>query len=332
MNIDLAKDIYYDPRLGRLYAMKEKGEFVEYVFENSLGKIQHQFIIRPIDRPDEEGQIWYDLTTPYGYGGPLILDCNEEDKEKLVRKFYDEFSLFCKDKRIVSEFIRFHPVGQDVKYFSSMYTTKLHNYTVGTNIEDYDDPFTEEFSKSTRKTIRKCIKDGLTYKIEENPCSLADFQKIYYETMDRNEAADGYYFDEEYFQYFVDEMPEKLLKCSVFYKDEVIAMGMYFVTDEILHAHLSGTKTDYLHLSPAYLIKYALLEWGRENRKKLIHHGGGTTSDPEDGLFLFKKKFGKNTAFPFYLGTKVWNKEVYDYFVAKKSVVDKGFFPAYRVD
>lgn len=332
MNIDLAKDIYYDPRLGRLYAMKEKGEFVEYVFENSLGKIQHQFIIRPIDRPDEEGQTWYDLTTPYGYGGPLILDCNEEDKEELVRRFHDVFSLYCKDKRIVSEFIRFHPVGQDVKYFSSMYTTKLHNYTVGTNIEDYDDPFTEEFSKSTRKTIRKGIKDGLTYKIEENPSSLADFQKIYYETMDRNEAADGYYFDEEYFQYFVDEMPEKLLKCSVNYGDEVVAMGMYFVTEEMLHAHLSGTKTDYLYLSPAYLIRYAFLEWGCENEIKLIHHGGGTTSDFEDSLFRFKKQFGKNTVFPFYLGTKIWNEEVYDYFVAKKSMVDKGFFPAYRVD
>lgn len=330
MNIDLAKDIYFDPRLGRLYAMMQEGDFYEYVFEDDLGKVQHQFIIRPITTLDEEGKTWYDMTTPYGYGGPLILDSKEENKETLVNKFNDEFSAFCKQKKIVSEFVRFHPLNQDVNYFSSMYRIKLHNYTVGTNLEDYDDPFTEELSRSTRKTIRKCLKNGLIYEIENNPDTLADFQEIYYQTMDRNEATDGYYFDDRYFQYFINEMPEKLLKCSVYYRDEVIAMGMYFVTDEILHAHLSGTKTDYLHLSPAYLIKYAFMEWGRENGKKLIHHGGGTTSDPEDGLFLFKKKFGKNTVFPFYLGTKVWNQEVYDYLVVNENKIDEGFFPAYR--
>ena len=330
MNIDLSKDIYFDPRLGRLYAKMQNGEFYEYMFEDPLGTIQHQFIIRPIDIPDEEGQIWYDLTTPYGYGGPLILNGKEEDKEELVRRFNDEFSQFCKEKKIVSDFIRFYPLGQDVKCFSSIYTTKLHNCTVGTNLEDHDDPFTEEFSKSTRKTIRKCLKNGLNYEIEKNPDTLTDFQEIYYQTMDRNEAADGYYFDSEYFQYFVDEMPERLLKCSVYYEDEVIAMGMYFLTDEVVHAHLSGTLSDYLHLSPAYILKYATLEWGLSNGIKLIHYGGGTTSDPEDSLFMFKKKFGKNTVFPFYLGTKIWDQDMYRYFVTKSNTDKAVFFPAYR--
>ena len=50
MNIDLSKDIYFDPRLGRLYAKLQNGEFYEYLFEDPLGTIQHQFIL---------SQTWY---------------------------------------------------------------------------------------------------------------------------------------------------------------------------------------------------------------------------------------------------------------------------------
>ncbi len=330
MNINLTKDIYFDPRLGRLYAKMQEGEFKEYIFEDSLGIIQHQFIVRPIPLAGMEGEIWYDLTTPYGYGGPLILSCIDGGEEELVTKFYDTFSSYCVQNRIVSEFIRFHPLNLNINFFSSMYDVHLHNYTVGTNLQGYKDPFMQEFSKSCRKTIRKCLNDGLEFEIEPEPKTLKDFQEIYFQTMDRNEADEDYYFSDDYFQTLIDEMSEYIITCRVIYEGETIAMGLYFRTAELLHAHLSGTKTDYLALSPAYIIKFAFMEWGQKNGIKLIHHGGGTTGDPSDSLFRYKKKFGKNTLFPFYVGKKIWNPSVYRYFTEQVCKDEDSFFPAYR--
>jgi serine/alanine adding enzyme len=330
MKIDLTKDIYFDPRLGQLYAKIQGGEYREYIFEHSLGIIQHQFIVRPIPLMHKGDIIWYDLTTPYGYGGPLILSCGEGDEEALIKRFDDNFSSYCRQNRIVSEFIRFHPLNHNTKYFSTMYDIQLYNHTVGTNLLDYEDPFMQEFSKTCRKVVRKCLNDGLESEIEIEPKSLSDFQNIYYQTMDRNKASEEYYFSSDYFQYLVDKMSEYIITCRVIYKGVTIAMGLYFKTADLLHAHLSGTKTEYLELSPAYVIKYAFLEWGLKNGIKLIHHGGGTTNDSEDSLFLFKKKFGKNTVFPFYLGKKIWNQDMYDFFVDQVQSKDKHFFPLYR--
>lgn len=99
----------------------------------------------------------------------------------------------------------------------------------------------------------------------------------------------------------------------------------------MIAAHLSGTLSEYLHLSPAYIIKYATAEWASNNGIEYIHYGGGTSRSEENSLYLFKKKFGKHTEFDFYLGKKIWNMELYlELCKITKSDQDAEFFPAYR--
>ena len=88
---------------------------------------------------------------------------------------------------------------------------------------------------------------------------------------------------------------------------------------------------EYLHLSPAYILRYAITKWGKENGYELIHHGGGRSSNEDDSLYLFKKQFAKNTRFDFYLGKKTWNIEIYNELCNKKGVSkESDYFPAYR--
>ncbi len=331
LELSINDDVYFDSRLGGIYAGLECGEYQEFLFEDSLGTVSHSFIIRPINERLKNKTNYYDLTTPYGYGGPLILECNDQDRSKLIEHFFRAFADYCSENNIVSEFIRFHPLADNANDFGSFYSAEIHNYTVATNLFSYDDPFMSEFSKSCRKNVRRGLRAGLDYEIDTNPTSLEEFYKIYYETMDRNQAKDIYYFDEKYFEKFIETMPENIITCKVIYQDKTIAMGFYLRTDEILHTHLSGTLSDYLDLSPAYILRYGLLQWGLENGIKLIHHGGGTTGSEKDSLFLFKKQFGRNTILPFYLGKKIWNQSVYDQLVKINEVNPKtGFFPAYR--
>ena len=212
-----------------------------------------------------------------------------------------------------------------------MYNAQCIRKTLGTNLKDFDDPIMAEFGKSCRKNIRQGINKGITYRITERPEDLTVFEKVYYSTMDRNHATDYYYFPKEYFEDILKNFKNNAILVEAIYEGKTIASGLYFVYNKTIHIHLSGTLTEYLYLSPAYILRYAVTLWGKENGYELIHHGGGRSNSPEDSLFKFKKQFAKNTEFDFYIGKKIWNKEIYSKLCEIKNV-DKNaeYFPAYR--
>lgn len=327
------EDIYFEANYGKLYEKMEDGKSEYYEFSNQYGSITNVFIKREVPiRIDSEEQ-YYDITTPYGYGGPIIKKVVKGKETELVESYKEDFKKYCLKNNIVSEFIRFHPVFGNEKPFKNIYDVEYLRKTVGTNLKDFEDPFQEEFSKSGRKDTRRALRNGVSYEIIKSPKSIDDFLEIYYSTMERNNADDFYYFDKEYFKKCLELFPESILTVKAQYEEKTIAMGFYFVYGNIIHSHLSGTLKEYLNLSPAYILKYAATEWGKENDYHLIHHGGGTSNSENDNLLLFKRKFGQNTEFDFSIGRKIWNKEIYDQLCDAINVEkDSDFFPAYRFE
>ena len=323
-------DIYFEKDYGKLYEEIEGGTCEVFEYHSSNGTIRHMFIKREI--PIRLGDItYYDLITPYGYGGPLVLNCVTGRKDELVREFGTAFEQYCRDNNIVSEFVRFHPLIRNAVDFGSCYEVSLIRHTVGTNMS-YQDPFMDEFSKGARKSIRRALRAGVDYKVTEKPDDIGYFKEIYYATMDRNEASDYYYFDDKYFDACLDSFRDNIILVDAMYQSKIIASGFYFVYGDIIHAHLSGTMTEYISLSPAYVIKYATMLWAKENGIKLIHYGGGTSNSVQDPLYRFKKQFGKNTEFKFCVGKKIWDETVYDHLCLARGIEEEmDFFPAYRV-
>lgn len=328
------KDIYFEPKYGKLYEKVEQGTCEVFEFNSSIGSIHHMFIKReiPIHINDTS---YFDLVTPYGYGGPLVTKCKEGLKDELIKEFKQAFQKYCEKNNIVSEFVRFHPVVGNAADFCSVYEVENIRKTIGTNIHTYEDPIDSEFSKSARKTIRRVLNSGVSYKVTEKPNlhDISRFKEVYYSTMDRKDASDYYYFSEQYFEECIENFKDNIILIEVMFGDKVIASAFYFVYNKIIHAHLSGTLRDYLNLSPAYIIKYATAIWAKENNTNLIHYGGGTSNSTEDPLYKFKKKFGKNTEFDFYIGKKVWEPVIYKELCKKKEVdINQDFFPAYRLE
>src|SRR5699024_12004417 len=105
--------------------------------------------------------------------------------------------------------------------------------------------FQEEFSKSCRKNVRKSLKNGVDYVITEKPSSIDQFLKIYYSTMKRNKANDYYYFNEDYFQKSLKYFQNNIITVEAIYENVPIAMGFYFVFNDYIHIHLSGTLSEY---------------------------------------------------------------------------------------
>ena len=328
----IASDIYFDDHYGELYEKADKGIAVIFTHENQYGKVKHQFIKRsiPADLLSEEGEL-YDIVTPYGYGGPLIVETEADCKEQLVQSFQEEFSRYCAEEKIVSEFVRFHPIAENALDFKEIYSPVWDRNTLGTDLKSYEDPVQSEFSKSCRKSIRQAMNKGASYRITYQPENLKAFQEVYYSTMKRNEAADYYYFDDEYFENCLRFYQKNILLIEVLFEDKIIAAGMYFLYNKTIHVHLSGTLTEYLHLSPAYVLRYALACWGKEHGYEVIHHGGGRSNAEDDSLFLFKKQFAKNTKFDFYVGRKIWMPDKYSAICANNGISEENaYFPAYR--
>lgn len=324
-----APDIYFDKEYGKLYEKMECGRALVFEYKSEHGKIRSQFIRREI--PIAINNIsYYDLVTPYGYGGPVILEC-DGNKEELLKGFEEEFGRYCMDNKIVSEFIRFHPIINNALDFKEMYEVIWDRHTVGTNLELSDEPVMEEFSKSCRKNIRQAFNKGITSRITKAPDNLHNFKEIYYSTMKRNKASAFYYFDDSYFEQCLEKYREHILLVEAVYEGKVIAAGFYFIWRDMIHIHLSGTLSEYLYLSPAYILRYAVTIWGKEHGCRFIHHGGGTGKEADNSLYQFKKQFGRNTELDFYTGRKIWNQQVYEE-LCNVAGIDQNaeYFPPYR--
>ncbi len=324
------KDIYFEPGYAALYEQAEGGRAMRWSYEGPEGIVDHLFILREIPVVPEDGP-WFDLVTPYGYGGPMIRRLAPgTDSRALVAAFEEAFSRFCAEQRVVSEFVRFHPLEDNAQIFAPVYQSQRIRTTVGTNLRAFDRPVEAEFSPGCRKQIRRALARGLTWRVTPRPAALGDFEEIYRSTMERNGAGAYYDFGHRYFDDLLTRFREHILLIEALYEGETAAAGLYFAYGKRLHAHLSGTRPEYLHLSPAYLVQYAGVVWGKEHGYELVHRGGGRTNSPEDSLYRFKKKFGQHTEFDFHVGRRVWDRAVYDRLCALAGGEEGDYFPAYR--
>ncbi len=324
-------DIYFNPVYGKMCELVDDGKCDRFDLQNEYGQIMTQFIKRPVPFLID-GIQYFDLVTPYGYGGPLVVWAN--DKTKLVNEYEKVFANYCVKNNIICEFIRYHPILKNYEDFGSVYQNSYSRHTVGTNLQDYDDPVQSEFSKRARREVRKVEKAGVTCIVNVNPTNLSVFRTLYEETMDRNHADAMYYFPDEYYRLLTNELRGSVLEIQAALGNEIIASEIYFITDGIMHAHLLGSNKSLLELGGGAILEAAAARWGKENGYRYIHHGGGRTSDENDPLYLYKKKFGENTEFDFYIGKRIWNQSIFDKAVeirkAQGDIKNPDYFPLYR--
>ena len=331
MTLSEQADIYFSEHYGKLYERAENGKAVVWCYRGAEGEVVHQFIRREIPLSLAGGP-WYDIVTPYGYGGPLMTQIAPGyTAADLEQAFTQAFADYCNREKIVSEFVRFHPMLENGPAFRRVYHATCIRHTLGTDLT-VADPVGTEFSKECRRRVRKALDAGVTWRITQAPDSLEAFREIYYATMDRNHAGEYYYFDGDYFADCLRYFKQNVLFVQALLGEKTIAAGLYFIFDKTIHVHLSGTLSEYLYLSPAYVLRYAAALWGKENGYERIHHGGGRSNASDDTLYAFKKHFAKNVTFDFYVGKRIWNEEVYGALCRLTNTsLQEEYFPAYRM-
>lgn len=273
---------------------------------------------------------YFDYATPYGYGGWIIDNPKNEDSSLL----FEEYSQYCNNYNIISEFVRFHPLVENHLCVTDYYEVVPLGEVVALDLSSPELIWNNITSKN-RNMIRKAIKNGV--KIYQGRCPelYEVFRRIYTQTMDKDRASKYYYFPPAFYESILNDLSNN---AQVFYAQipdgTIIAASIMLVANGRMNYHLSGSLKEYSHLAPTNLLLYKAALWGSEIGCQTLFLGGGVGSG-EDSLFKFKRAFYKGELPKFYIGKHVFKEDVYEKLIEIRRkdapMIDHdSFFPAYR--
>jgi hypothetical protein len=266
---------------------------------------------------------WFDLVTPYGYGGWLLE--GDGDPSQLDAIYTD----LCRNQNIVCEFVRYHPMWDNANRMEQMYQVKLLGHTIAMDLRDEETIWNNIISKN-RNMIRKAEKNGIEIIHCLDAESLSAFKKMYDETMSKGEAEDYYFFGDEFYNSISTDMTENAEVFTAVYEGKPISAAIMLFANGKLNYHLSGSDRLYRSLAPTNLLLYKAALWGYENGMKTFHLGGGIGSH-EDNLFKFKRAFYKGELRQFAIGRKKFLPDTYDELNnCRAGIPVSSFFPEYR--
>ena len=260
---------------------------------------------------------FFDLETPYGYGGPLY-DFTITEQSKLC--FMKQMTAYAVETGIISQFVRFHPLLMNHETAKGIFETRYLHDTVYIDTRS-EDTIVKNMDSKNRNMIRKAIKNGVQI-IRKDISEYHDFLPIYKETMIKDKATDYYFFDEDYFK---AQMNLKDNACFLYAVQEgkPIAGAIMYYNDKFMHYHLAGTHTVYRKFAPSNLLLYEAACWANKVGIEKFHLGGGMSQ--EDNLFGFKKQFNKNGRLPFVIGRTVFDENKYNELLQLRKKADDLF-------
>jgi hypothetical protein len=301
------QDVYYTPEYYQLYEENGDGKANCFLFEKD-GKIAlYPYLINSVNKLgylfDEE---YFDTQGAYGYNGVVASSYDE----KFIEDFYLEFDKYCREKNIIAEFTRFHPLINNYIFSKNNLNIITDRITVYIDLsQEYEEIWLKQYSSKNRNKIRKGRK-CYSLEIGRSGVDLVEFKKMYYNTMNKVCAEDYYYFNEDYFQNIIDN------NCFLLYavdKDtKKTEAGLLLLKySNYSHYHLSGRSLECKNNSVTNFLIDEAVKLSIHEKSHFLHLGGGATTSNEDSLLSFKKSFSKNESF-FKIGTRIHNEAIYN--------------------
>lgn len=153
---------------------------------------------------------WFDLVTPYGYGGFVFEGDMSESNKKAFSK---AFKQWVAEHNIVSIFYRFHPQLRTAENAHWYCDPIMLGHTIEMDLTDEGTIWKNITSKS-RNMIRKAEKNGVTIEHGLTWELLLEFKVVYDATMAKDNAEEYYFFKEDFYRSIFDNMKDS---CEMFY-------------------------------------------------------------------------------------------------------------------
>jgi len=304
-------DIYYTPTyLEAFYLHGDGNPLLFYYSDDDIKAINIVMKRDIVEDKNFRGQVspntYFDLETPYGYGGFLIE--GKKDK-KNIDNLKGEYDKYCREHGIVSEFVRFHPILCNASYLSEMYQQRKLGRTIVMDLSSRE-VIWNGIKRNRIGDIKKAKKNGVEIFWGRSPCLLAKFIEMYSKTMDKNDANKYYYFNKAFYDSILYDLKNSSLFFYAMFESRIISMAIILFCNGKMHYHLSTTDLNYQKLAPASILLYEAACWGSENGYETFHLGGGLGGN-EDNLYKFKAGFNINSNVEFIIGRRIFDEKRY---------------------
>lgn len=325
-------DIFYYPEYLRLFELHGDGKpylFVYYESKDDL--VIYPFLKRSLKEIHQFHNLsknLFDITTPYGYGGYLRKNNNIN-----IEQFYVYFCNYCKENNIVSEFIRFNPMLNNILYAPKLIDIDKNNETIVIDLLKEEDKIWSEMSSRCRNSIRKAVKNNIKVVNDINFDEIKIFYKLYIDTMNKLGANRYYFFSIEWIYELINLLKGKVVLFNAYYQDNIITSAIFIYHKYYINYFLTGSLYELRHLAANNLLLYEVALWAKKMDIKYFHLGGGYHG--EDSLYRFKESFSPHKE-QFFVGRSIHNSEDYKYLCNLKLqngplMRESKFFPLYRV-
>ena len=328
-------DVYY--LSGYVHAFMLHGDGIPILVYVEKGATRAMSVYMKRDVADDkklkgfEAGKYFDLITPYGYGG-LVFE--GDVSEATIKDIYEELVAFYQGEHIIAEFVRWHPMLQNANLVRGVVDVIDLGSTIHIDTTS-EEVIWQNITSKNRNTIRRAERNGIIIEHSDNPELFHTFIKIYNQTMDRDHVEEYYYFSDGFYQSIAMRLKGKYKLFYAVYEDKIIAMSIILFVNRQVHYHLSGSLFEYRNLNPSNLLLYKVACWAAKQGYKTFHMGGGVGSSI-DNLYKFKQSFNRNSCNQFSISKIIHNLEAYDDVLSYRKCNDENFdkesffFPLYR--
>lgn len=326
-----AYDIYYLSGYVKAFENNGDGEAYLFYYECEDTRAINVFMKRdisdvPFFKNEIEPQKYFDIVTPYGYGGFLI-------EGEQIEKVCEAYEKFCRELGIVAEFVRFHPLLRNWNRVERLYEEQYRGKTIHMDLEN-EETIWRNITSQNRNKIRKAQKAGMEVYWGRDADIIEHFMEIYNKTMERDNASAYYFFGKEFYDSILNDLKYNAMWFYTKLDDMIASISIFLYANGNMHYHLSASRKEMQNLAPTNLLLYEAALWGSRNGFKRLHMGGGVGAQ-EDSLYKFKKSFNRYEDNSFYTGKRIYNHEMYEKLVGIRNSqgdngIDTNYFPLYR--
>ena len=332
-------DFYHTPHYHALAEKAGEGSARLLVFEDHDDLIALPLLLRPLrDVPGlaEDGETWYDATSVYGYPGPLVS--HGGTSALTVSRFQTALRETLAELRVVTVFSRLNPLLPQLDLLSGLGACDQAGQTVSIDLTQSPEAQRQAYRRPYKESINRLRRAGVSGLYDEDYTYLPQFIELYWETMQRVGAADGYFYNEQYFRDLIATRDARATLFVATFEGQVISGALFLISHGIIQYHLGGTRTDHLKISPIKLVFDCVRLWANEQSGMDVLHLGGGVGGREDSLYFFKAGFS-DRRHPFHTWRWVVQRDVVERLDHRRLAWNRHaglipasdtFFPAYR--
>lgn len=319
----LSYDFYHTWDYHRL---DKTGEAILFIFE-----LDDVFVGMPFIKREIPDTVYYDLTSVYGYTGPI---CNVPFSDLLpgyISRCKEAFDLFLKEIAVVSLFYRLNPFLDQFSFVGRLMSLHDNGEVVAIDLQQDMEHQRLQYRTSTRKEIALARQSGFYTRPGAGSADILAFLDLYLGNMNRVGASDAYSFDYEYCRRLLESKDFEATLFFVFDGALAVCSAIVVHSCEVAEGFLVGTHPDYYKKGVVKLMVEETSAIARSRGLKYYNLGGGL-GFKNDKLFEWKKGFSELTL-PHKSVRLVLRPDIYKQLLRQRRIPEDlavDFFPLYR--